>query len=177
MRREGCSLVSPLALMVVLGYMAMAEAAWTVPPTKLTWHYYRLNTTCKYAEVYIRSQVQLYWNKYKDRSIAPKLLRLLYSDCFVTVCVSSELFFSFFLLFYFFFQFLVCISFLLVAKFQPLQIKLHRYFFYRYGFGLYMMLMRVPPCLLSRVVMHRSCWMDRTQRKQPSRIRGLEGLP
>ncbi|CAI0397031.1 unnamed protein product [Linum tenue] len=38
-------------------------------PLKLKYQYYRRHTTCKYAEAFIRHQ----------------LLRLLYSDCFVTV--------------------------------------------------------------------------------------------
>lgn len=96
MRRERCILFSLLALTALVVSLVTVEAAETLPETKLTWHYYKHNTTCRYAEAYVRSQVEFYWNELKDGSIAPKLLRLLYSDCFVNVCVSS--YFSVFLI-------------------------------------------------------------------------------
>ncbi|CAI0397030.1 unnamed protein product [Linum tenue] len=58
-------------------------------PLKLKYQYYRRHTTCKYAEAFIRHQVTLYWNR--DKTITAKLLRLLYSDCFVTGCDASIL--------------------------------------------------------------------------------------
>lgn len=66
---------------------AKTEAAVSLPePVKLQWHYYKVHNICRDAEEFIRHQVKVYWNE--DRSIAPKLLRLLYSDCFVTVSLS-----------------------------------------------------------------------------------------
>jgi peroxidase len=62
------------------------------PQPKLKWHYY--NETCHNAEVYVRHQVKLLWDQ--DKSITAKLLRLVYTDCFVTVC--PRLFFSFYTL-------------------------------------------------------------------------------
>lgn len=66
------------------------------PPPKqnqLMWHFYKVTNTCRDAEPYIRHQVELLWHQ--DKSITPKLLRLLYSDCFVTVRKPSALFGSF----------------------------------------------------------------------------------
>lgn len=54
------------------------------PPTNLKWHYYKITNTCRDAEEYVRHQVKLFWDS--DRSITAKLLRLVYTDCFVTVC-------------------------------------------------------------------------------------------
>ncbi|KDP43905.1 hypothetical protein JCGZ_20915 [Jatropha curcas] len=78
-------------LVVVLSFcVANVEAAITLqPPVKLRWHYYERNTTCRDAEEYVRHQVTLFWNK--DKTITAKLLRLLYSDCFVTGCDASIL--------------------------------------------------------------------------------------
>ncbi|XP_010508422.1 PREDICTED: probable peroxidase 26 [Camelina sativa] len=56
---------------------------------KLTWHYYKVYNTCENAENFIRHQVEIFYKK--DKSIAPKLLRLLYSDCFVSGCDASVL--------------------------------------------------------------------------------------
>lgn len=73
----------PLVALAVLSLChGMAEAAAAAPPPKLKWHYY--NNTCRYVEEYVRHQVKLIWDH--DKSLAPKLARLVYSDCFVTVC-------------------------------------------------------------------------------------------
>jgi peroxidase len=74
-----------LALLIVCRLGFVDAATSLQPPVKLVWHYYKIRNTCDDAEVYIRHQVKLLWDK--DKSITPKLLRLLYSDCFVNVCV------------------------------------------------------------------------------------------
>ncbi|CAA7050475.1 unnamed protein product [Microthlaspi erraticum] len=56
---------------------------------KLTWHYYKVYNTCENAENFVRHQVGKFYEN--DKSIAPKLLRLLYSDCFVSGCDASVL--------------------------------------------------------------------------------------
>ncbi|CAN1248022.1 Probable peroxidase 61 [Linum perenne] len=66
------------------------EAAFGLQqPLKIKWHYYKRETTCKYAEEFVKHQVKLFWNR--DKTITAKLLRLLYSDCFVTGCDASVL--------------------------------------------------------------------------------------
>ncbi|KAJ9128701.1 hypothetical protein P3X46_034598 [Hevea brasiliensis] len=91
MRRLQRMVFSPLVVVALsLFTVAIVEAAVTLqPPVKLKWQYYKRNTTCPEAEVYIRHQVELFWQK--DKSITPKLLRLLYSDCFVSGCDASIL--------------------------------------------------------------------------------------
>lgn len=90
MRKEVVALWSlPFVLLFVLeagrwGPVKVVEAAvGTDPLVKLEWHFYYKNNACRYAETFIKSQVQYYYNH--DRTIVPKLLRLLYSDCLVTV--------------------------------------------------------------------------------------------
>ncbi|KAK9082736.1 hypothetical protein Scep_029207 [Stephania cephalantha] len=69
------------------------HGAITLPSTALTRNYYKkhYNNTdqCRDVEEYIKHQVKTFWEK--DPSITPKLLRLLYSDCFVTGCDASIL--------------------------------------------------------------------------------------
>ncbi|XP_022145202.1 probable peroxidase 26 [Momordica charantia] len=77
-RRHGFVFVSILGIALVSLFMVKAEN--TLPsPLKLSWHYYKLNTTCPDAEAYIKHQVQLFWQK--DKSITAKFLRLLSADC------------------------------------------------------------------------------------------------
>ena len=82
MGRSMRTLVTMAAVVVVMMRMEAVEAATAAP--KLEWHYYKVHNTCRYVEEYVRHEVQIMWHS--DHSITPKLLRLLYSDCFVTVC-------------------------------------------------------------------------------------------
>ncbi|KAL5700170.1 peroxidase [Ranunculus cassubicifolius] len=85
MRREGsCVLVLLLLVSCIFTAGPVGVAA-----TGLVRNYYKKNTTCEDAEEFIRHQVTEFWKK--DRSITPKLLRLLYTDCFVTGCDASIL--------------------------------------------------------------------------------------
>ncbi|XP_010545916.1 PREDICTED: probable peroxidase 61 [Tarenaya hassleriana] len=86
------AMVLPLLALVTLSFAGpeMVEAATGLnPPVKLTWHYYKVHNTCDDAEAYIRHQVELFYKQ--DKSIAPKLARLLYSDCMVNGCDGSVL--------------------------------------------------------------------------------------
>lgn len=71
-----------LALSLSLGFVGAASTLQ--PGVKLVWHYYKVHNTCDNAETFIKYQVKKFWDQ--DKSITPKLLRLLYSDCFVNVC-------------------------------------------------------------------------------------------
>nr|TKR98673.1 hypothetical protein D5086_0000199900 [Populus alba] len=83
MRRGQKCVFFPLLAIALCLCIANVDAGITLqPPVKLKWHYYRQHTTCTYAEEFVRHQVELFWKA--DRSITAKLLRLLYSDCFVT---------------------------------------------------------------------------------------------
>jgi peroxidase len=79
--------------MVVGGVSLFPETAEAIvmgpSMQKLTWHYYKVYNTCENAENFVRHQVEIFYKN--DKSIAPKLLRLLYSDCFVSGCDASVL--------------------------------------------------------------------------------------
>ncbi|KAK8572798.1 hypothetical protein V6N13_048365 [Hibiscus sabdariffa] len=95
MRRERFGLAFPVYALVVLSLWCTTcvihvEAASSLqPPVKLIWHYYKVHNTCDDAETYIRHQVESYYKS--DKTIAPKLLRLQYSDCLVNGCDASVL--------------------------------------------------------------------------------------
>ncbi|KAJ4846694.1 putative peroxidase 61 [Turnera subulata] len=79
-----------LALALSWWCMVNVEAAVGLQtPVKLQWHYYKRHNTCDDAETYVRYQVEKFWKE--DKSLAPKLARLLYSDCMVTGCDASVL--------------------------------------------------------------------------------------
>lgn len=76
--------IAELALvMLILGVSVMASLSVVDAASKLEWHYYKVHNTCRDAEEYVRHQVKIFWDQ--DKGVTPKLLRLLYSDCFVTV--------------------------------------------------------------------------------------------
>ncbi|KAK3444164.1 hypothetical protein EUGRSUZ_A00043 [Eucalyptus grandis] len=62
------------------------EATIELPPP-LQWQFYQ--NSCPDAEKYVRDQVEFYWKQ--DRTLAPKLIRIVYSDCFVKGCDASVL--------------------------------------------------------------------------------------
>ncbi|KAL3752659.1 hypothetical protein ACJRO7_000120 [Eucalyptus globulus] len=80
-------LLSELALVSLCTVQHVEAAEGLKPPLTLKWHYYR--NSCRDAETYVRHQVEYYWKP--DKSLTPKLLRLLYSDCFITGCDASIL--------------------------------------------------------------------------------------
>ncbi|KAM7280720.1 hypothetical protein ACFE04_007854 [Oxalis oulophora] len=90
MRRFG--LVSVLFFMVAvvpLSHGIVLEKDEVVDREHLEWHYYKIHQTCNDTEAFIKHQVDKFYEA--DKTIAPKLLRLLYSDCFVTGCDASIL--------------------------------------------------------------------------------------
>ena len=87
MRRENLAFFPLLALALSLCLSSYVDAASSLqPPVKLMRHYYKRHNTCDEAEVYVRHEVEKFWKE--DKSITPKLLRLVYSDCMVNVCAS-----------------------------------------------------------------------------------------
>ncbi|KAM6566700.1 probable peroxidase 61 [Cannabis sativa] len=79
-----------LVIVVVLSLCQLSEAAIGLQtPMKLRRSFYKYYNTCKDAEAYVNHQVQISWKS--DKSIVAKLLRLTYSDCFVTGCDASIL--------------------------------------------------------------------------------------
>ncbi|XP_050255602.1 probable peroxidase 61 [Quercus robur] len=89
MRKENLAFFPLLALALSLCLRYVDAASSLQPPVKLIWHYYKLHNTCDEAEVYVRHEVEKFWKE--DKSITPKLLRLVYSDCMVNGCDASIL--------------------------------------------------------------------------------------
>ncbi|XP_058092525.1 probable peroxidase 61 [Magnolia sinica] len=78
-----------LLVFALCACVSHVQGAITLPPAGTVLHFYK-NTTCgNDIEEYVKLQVKLVWDK--DPSITPALLRLLYSDCFVTGCDASIL--------------------------------------------------------------------------------------
>lgn len=88
MKREGLDLIV-ISVVVALGLSLyagrMTQAAVTLPPEAkpLQRHLYKKLNTCANVEPFVKHQVKLWWNR--DKSITPKLLKLLYADCMVNV--------------------------------------------------------------------------------------------
>lgn len=78
-----------LLVLVVFSCVSVAAVAAGSPKTRLQRQFYKKTNTCDDAEQFIKHQVELFWRT--DRTITPKLIRLLYSDCFVTVLVCGFL--------------------------------------------------------------------------------------
>lgn len=83
-------LMSFVAVSLNAGY---ANAAVFLPPEDkpLVRHYYKKLNTCANVEPFVQHQVKLYWDK--DKTITAKLLKLLYADCMVNVCLFVSLLF------------------------------------------------------------------------------------
>ncbi|KAL3619916.1 hypothetical protein CASFOL_034828 [Castilleja foliolosa] len=66
-------------------------AAVTLPPDAklLKRHFYKKLNTCANVEAFVTHQVKLWWDH--DKTITPKLLKLLYADCMVNGCDASIL--------------------------------------------------------------------------------------
>ncbi|KAJ9549864.1 hypothetical protein OSB04_022407 [Centaurea solstitialis] len=88
MKIEGCVFLSFVVLLAVSG---VGEAATGLPSESapLIRHYYKVHNTCANVEPFIRHQIKAFWDK--DKTITPKLIKLLYADCMVNGCDASIL--------------------------------------------------------------------------------------
>ncbi|XP_076881449.1 putative peroxidase 26 [Bidens hawaiensis] len=78
--------------LVILGVtVGGTQAATGLPPesARLIRHFYKVHNTCANVEPFVRHQVGLVWAN--DKSVAPKLIKLLYADCMVNGCDASIL--------------------------------------------------------------------------------------
>ncbi|WOK94540.1 putative peroxidase 61 [Canna indica] len=78
-----------MVLVVALSLHQAADGATKLPVNGLEYDFYGKNTKCGKAEKIVRETVEKAWKA--DRSVAPALLRLVYSDCFVRGCDASVL--------------------------------------------------------------------------------------
>ncbi|KAL2230392.1 UNVERIFIED_CONTAM: putative peroxidase 26 [Sesamum indicum] len=92
-QREGWNVMA-ITLVVAVGlslYVGRMQAAVTLPPESrpLKRQFYKKLNTCANVEAFVQHQVKLWWDK--DKSIAPKLLKILYADCMINGCDASIL--------------------------------------------------------------------------------------
>ncbi|KAL3752658.1 hypothetical protein ACJRO7_000119 [Eucalyptus globulus] len=83
-------LLSALALLRSCEAQPIEAKATIKLPPPLQWHFYQ--NSCPDVEKYVRDQVEFYWKQ--DSTLAPKLIQLLYTDCFIkarTGCDASVL--------------------------------------------------------------------------------------
>lgn len=90
MRRGGFVYISLLgAALIMLSFdmvgVKVEAATGLLPPADppLMRQYYKKLNTCANVESFVQYQVKRYWDN--NKAIAPKLLKLLYTDCMVTV--------------------------------------------------------------------------------------------
>ncbi|KAK1438237.1 hypothetical protein QVD17_04043 [Tagetes erecta] len=89
MKIEG-SLFLSFAVMLTICRVEVA-ATGLLPPesSPLIRHYYKVHNTCANVEPFVRQQVKALYDK--DKTITPKLIKLLYADCMVNGCDASIL--------------------------------------------------------------------------------------
>lgn len=80
------SLLALLALSFNMVGVRVEAATGLLPPADppLLRQYYKKLNTCENVEAFVQHQVMLFWKQ--NKSITAKLLKLLYTDCMVTVC-------------------------------------------------------------------------------------------
>ncbi|KAL4567686.1 hypothetical protein LXL04_023278 [Taraxacum kok-saghyz] len=88
---QGLVSLSILALVAIGMMVGGSQAAIGMPPESapLIRHFYKVHNTCANVEPFVRHQVQLVWAN--DKTVAPKLIKLLYADCMVNGCDASIL--------------------------------------------------------------------------------------
>ncbi|XP_024995515.1 probable peroxidase 26 [Cynara cardunculus var. scolymus] len=88
MKRQGCVF---LFFVLIFAFIGVEVTATGLPPESapLIRQYYKVHNTCANVERFVRFQVKSFWDK--DRTITPKLVKLLYADCMVNGCDASIL--------------------------------------------------------------------------------------
>lgn len=82
MMREGCVFLSLVVLLTLCG-VKVAAVGLPSESAPLIRHYYKVHNTCANVEPFVRQQVKAFMEK--DKTIAPKVVKLLYADCMVNV--------------------------------------------------------------------------------------------
>ncbi|PWA62775.1 peroxidase superfamily protein [Artemisia annua] len=92
MTKQQRSVCVAILALIALGMVAgVAHAAIGLPPeaAPLIRHFYKVHNTCANVEPFVRHQVKLVYDN--DRTVAPKLIKLLYADCMINGCDASIL--------------------------------------------------------------------------------------
>ncbi|CAI9275045.1 unnamed protein product [Lactuca saligna] len=88
MMREGYVFLSLVVLLTLCG-VKVAAVGLPAESAPLIRHYYKVHNTCANVEPFVRQQVKAFMEK--DKTIAPKVVKLLYADCMVNGCDASIL--------------------------------------------------------------------------------------
>ncbi|XP_076916687.1 putative peroxidase 26 [Bidens hawaiensis] len=81
-------LLSFVVIAAICGVEVVATGLLPPESLKLIRHYYKVHNTCGNVEPFVRQQMKVLT---KDKTIAPKLVKLLYADCMVNGCDASIL--------------------------------------------------------------------------------------
>ncbi|KAD3641739.1 hypothetical protein E3N88_30963 [Mikania micrantha] len=88
MMRKCCLCLSFLIILVVSVVDVAAIGLLPSESAPLIRHYYKIHNTCANVEPFVRQQIKALMG---DKSITPKLIKLLYADCMVNGCDASIL--------------------------------------------------------------------------------------
>ena len=83
MKRPVCLFLLIVVILAVSGVDTVAADGLPPEAAPLIRHFYKVHNTCDNVEPFIRHQMKLMFDK--DKTITPKLVKLLYADCMINV--------------------------------------------------------------------------------------------
>ncbi|PWA68872.1 peroxidase superfamily protein [Artemisia annua] len=89
MKRQVCLFLSIVVILAASSVDTVAADGLPPEAAPLIRHFYKVHNTCDNVEPFIRHQMKLMFDK--DKTITPKLVKLLYADCMINGCDASIL--------------------------------------------------------------------------------------